>query len=114
MSMGVIGAILSRVQKFLDTTVSSRASQVSVDSLSVIKNIQRGSTTININDLGVNVAITAVNLAKTIVIHSVRAPLNDATAYMTTAVLTNSTTLRLARDASTSAIFVEWQVIEFK
>lgn len=84
----------------------------------VIKSVQRGQTTIPINQATVNVTINAVDMSKTFVVCEVTAQYTGAEEEgQTTASvhLASSTQISVRRVAgsSTQAVYVTWQVIEF-
>lgn len=84
-----------------------------LDQLSVaplkIKSIQRGAIVMTDAQTSVNATITAVNTAKSVLIH-----LGESNGFNARLSLVNSTTVNANKNFTNAGVTVGWQVVEFE
>ena len=78
-----------------------------------VKSIQRGESAFGSLNL-LNVAISAVNMAKAVVIMTNRTSNTSIVSALATASLTAADNLEIKRQGSVADCFVSWQVIEYE
>ena len=102
---------------YVDTAISGRASQSSVDALpqGIINSVQRGSFNPPQSSTSANVTISSVDLGKSFLVFSFRSDIAASNLeHVWTGNLTSATNINFQRyTAVTFPHTIEWQVIEY-
>ena len=102
---------------YVDTAMSGRASQSSVDALpqGIINSVQRGSFNPPESSVSANVTISSVDLGKAFLVFSFRSDTTGSNLeFIWTGNLTSATNINFQRYKITSLHHtIEWQVIEY-